>query len=57
MSKLKVIKIALLIFILAEEIRNARKPKYTVNMKVDNQHLKDVVENYISNRISNLNQS
>lgn len=57
MSKIKAIKIALLIIILAEEIKSARKPKYTVNMKVDNQHLKDVVENYISNRISNLNQS
>lgn len=53
MQLLKYAKIALLIVILAEEIKSARKPKYTVNMQVDNQHLKDVIENYISNRISN----
>ncbi|UXV43414.1 hypothetical protein [Staphylococcus simulans] len=40
MSKLKAIKIALLIVILAEEIRNARKrPTYEVKMNVDTDEL------------------
>ncbi|QMP81564.1 hypothetical protein SAP3_59 [Staphylococcus phage SAP3] len=55
MNKLQVIKIALLIVILAEEIRNAIKPTYSIEMNVDNERLKTIVNDYFFNDNSNLN--
>lgn len=55
MNKLQVIKIALLIVILAEEIRNAIKPTYSIEMNVDNEQLKTIVDDYFLNDNSNLN--
>ncbi|EHP0489556.1 hypothetical protein [Staphylococcus pseudintermedius] len=47
MNKLQVIKIALLIVILAEEIRNARKSKiFKVRLNVDTAEVKNYIENY-----------
>lgn len=56
MNKPSYVKIALLIVILAEEIRNARKPRFSINMNVETQQLKEVVEDYLSNDNSDLNQ-
>ncbi|WP_353419263.1 hypothetical protein PYH66_13755 (plasmid) [Staphylococcus delphini] len=55
MKLLKYTKIALLIIILAEEIRNAIKPAYSIEMNIDNERLKTIVDDYFFNDISNLN--
>ncbi|WP_179299993.1 hypothetical protein [Staphylococcus delphini] len=55
MKLLKYTKIALLIIILAEEIRNAIKPAYSIEMNVDNEQLKTIVDDYFLNDNSNLN--
>lgn len=47
MKRLRVIKTALLIVILAEEIRNARKSKtFKVRLNVDTAEVKKYIENY-----------
>ncbi len=53
--KLNYVKIALLIVILAEEIRSAIKPTYSIEMNVDNEQLKTIVDDYFLNDNSNLN--
>lgn len=52
---LQKIKIAILIIILAEEIRNAKKTNYSIEMNVDNKQLKKIVDDYFSNDSSYLN--
>lgn len=54
MQLLKYAKIALLIVILAEEIRNAIDPKYTVKMRVNPEIIKSSINEYFSNYNSNL---
>ncbi|RIO45703.1 hypothetical protein BUZ57_06740 [Staphylococcus hyicus] len=54
-DKIRCLKIALLIVILAEEVRNAIKPAYSIKMNVDNEQLKTIVDNYFFNDNSNLN--
>lgn len=47
MKRLQIIKIALLIIILAEEIRNARKTAtFKVRLNVDTAEVKNYIENY-----------
>ncbi|KIX91445.1 hypothetical protein TP70_02200 [Staphylococcus microti] len=53
MNKPSYVKIALLIVILVEEIRNARSYKkaigkpFSINMNVETQQLKEIVEDYV----------
>lgn len=55
MNLKQALKITLLIVILAEEIKSVRKPKYSINMKVDNRALNAAVNRYLSTCNSNLN--
>lgn len=45
MNKLQLIKIALLIVILAEEIRSAKKPKINVILGIDEREITKIVNN------------
>lgn len=50
------LKIALLIVILAEEIKSVIKPNYLIKMNIDKEILKAKVDDFLTTYNSNLNQ-
>lgn len=55
MNKLQLIKIALLIVILAEEIRNAKRKKYKVRMEISNLNELESILNETKEKLKDFN--